>query len=109
MPAPRFITDSLSIAKATPKRRHVDLRASLNAALAEFVELGLFESTIDAEGLTIWRIAGGPVVAREAIYEDTLKRPFLFTQLTRDAALGVVLRARHTGDRAAIIKAIQTA
>ncbi len=107
MHAPRFITDSLAIAKATPKRRHVDLRVSLTAALTEFVELGLFESVVDAEGLTKWRMVGGPVVAQEAIYEDTLKRPFLFTQLTRDAALGVVLRARHTGDRAAIIKAIK--
>jgi hypothetical protein len=109
MPVPRFITDSLTIAKATPKRRHVDLRVSLTAALTEFVELGLFESSVDAEGLTTWRMVGGPVVAQEAIYEDTLKRPFPFTQLTRDAALGVVLRARHTGDREALADAIRKA
>lgn len=109
MPAPRFVIDSLAIAKATPKRRHVDLKVSLTAALNEFVELGLFETAVDAEGLTTWSLVGGPVVAQEAIYEDTFKRPHVLTQLTRDAALGVVLRARHTGDRAALVEAIRNA
>ncbi|WP_339494106.1 hypothetical protein [Pseudomonas sp. RA_105y_Pfl2_P56] len=109
MPAPRFVTDSLTIAKATPKRRHVDLKVSLTAALNEFVELGLFEAVEGPEGLTTWGFVDGNVVAQEAFYEDTFKRQFVFTQLTRDAALGVVLRARHAGDRAAIIEAIRTA
>lgn len=104
-----FITDSLSIAKATPKRRHVDLRVSLTAALNEFVSLGLFESYLDSEGLNTWSLVGGSVVAQEAFYEDSFKRQFVFTQLTRDAALGVLLRARHPGDRAAIAQAIQKA
>ncbi|WP_248745177.1 hypothetical protein [Pseudomonas sp. MWU12-2037] len=107
MSAPCFVTDSLSIAKATPKRRHVDLKASLTAALNEFVELGLFESTVGPDGLTTWALVGGPMVAQEAFYEDSLQRQFVFTQLTRDAALGVVLRARHVGDRAAIADAIR--
>ncbi|MBP5089952.1 hypothetical protein HUS91_31245 [Pseudomonas chlororaphis] len=107
MPAVRFVTDSLAIAKATPKRRHVDLKVSLTAALNEFVELGLFEAAESPDGLTVWRLVGGPVVAQEAFYEDTFKRQFVLTQLTRDAALGVVLRARHAGDRAAIIGAIR--
>jgi hypothetical protein len=107
MPTPRFITDSLAIAKATPKRRHVDLRVSLTAALNEFVDLGLFESVKGPEGLTAWSLISGPVVAQEAFYEDTFKRQFVLTRLTRDAALGVVLRARHHGDRAALVCAIQ--
>jgi len=109
MPASCFVTDSLSIAKATPKRRHVDLKVSLTAALNEFVELGLFEVVEGPEGLTTWNLVGGPMVAQEAFYEDTFKRRFVFTQLTRDAALGVVLRARHAGDRAAIVEAIRKA
>ncbi|SMQ26938.1 hypothetical protein SAMN04488483_3310 [Pseudomonas helmanticensis] len=109
MPALHFVTDSLSIAKATPKRRHVDLKVSLTAALNEFVELGLFEVEKGAEGLTIWRLVDGPVVAQEAFYEDTFKRKFVLTQLTRDAVLGVVLRARHAGDRAALVGCIQRA
>lgn len=109
MPAPHFVTDSLTIAKATPKRRHVDLKVSLTAALNEFVELGLFDSVTSPEGLTAWNLVGGPIVAQEAFYEDTLKRQFVFTQLTRDAALGVVLRARHAGDRAALVEAISRA
>lgn len=106
MPAPRFIIDSLTIAKATPKRRHIDLKVSLTAALNEFVQLGLFEAKEGPEGLTTWSLSEGPVVAQEAFYEDTFKRQFVLTKLTRDAALGVVLRARHAGDRAAIIEAI---
>ena len=102
-----FVTDSLSIAQATPKRRHVDLRVSLTAALNEFVELELFESVVSDDGLTTWALVGGPVVAQEAFYEDTLQRQFVLTRLTRDAALGVVLRARHVGDRAAIADAIR--
>ncbi|AIB36044.1 MULTISPECIES: hypothetical protein [Pseudomonas] len=102
-----FVTDSLSIAQATPKRRHVDLRVSLTAALNEFVELGLFEHFLGSEGLVVWSLVGGPVVAQEAFYEDTFKRRFVFTQLARDAALGVLLRARHPGDRAAIAEAIR--
>lgn len=109
MSAPLFVTDSLSIAKATPKRRHVDLKVSLTAALNEFVELGLFERVEGAEGLTTWSLADGRVVAQEAFYEDTFNRQFVLTQLTRDAALGVVLRARHTGDRAALVEAIRKA
>jgi len=108
MTAPRFVIDSLSIAKATPKRRHIDLKVSLTAALNEFVELGLFESSVGPEGLTTWNLVDGPVVAQEAFYEDIFKRQFVFTQLTRDAALGVVLRARHAGDRAALIEAIRS-
>lgn len=107
MPALRFVTDSLAIAKATPKRRHVDLKVSLTAALNEFVELGLFEAVEGPEGLTTWSLVGGPVVAQEAFYEDTFKRQFVLIKLTRDAALGVVLRARHVGDRAVIIEAIR--
>lgn len=107
MAAPVFVTDSLSIAQATPKRRHVDLKVSLTAALNEFVVLGLFETSKSTEGHTIWSLVGGPVVAQEAFYEDSFKRQFDFIQLTRDAALGVVLRARHAGDRAAIVDAIR--
>ena len=107
MTVPLFVIDSLAIAKATAKRRHVDLKVSLTAALNEFVELGLFQRVEDPEGLTIWSLVGGSVVAQEAFYEDTFKRQFVFTQLTRDAALGVVLRARHAGDRAAIVEAIR--
>lgn len=107
MPAQKFVTDSLTIAKATPKRRHVDLKVSLTAALNEFVELGLFDSAVGPEGLTTWTLVDGPVVAQEAFYEDSFKRQFVLTQLTRDAALGVVLRARHTGDRAALVQAIR--
>jgi hypothetical protein len=107
MPAPRFVTDSLTIAKATPKRRHVDLKVSLTAALNEFVELGLFEAVEGSDGLITWKMVGGPVVAQEAFYEDTFKRQFVLTQLTRDAVLGVVLRARHLGDRAALIESIR--
>lgn len=44
LPAPQFVIDSLSIAKATPKRRHVGLKVSLTAALNEFVELGFMRS-----------------------------------------------------------------
>jgi len=110
MPAPLFIIDSLTISKATPKRRHVDLRTSLNDALNEFVDLGLFESGLNDGGMTIWQMrGGGTVVAQEALYEDTSKRLQKLTQLTRDAALGVVLRARHPGDRAAMIEAIRLA
>lgn len=109
MPAPRFVTDSLTIAKATPKRRHVDLKVSLTAALNEFVQLGLFEAKEGPEGLTTWSVVGGPVVAQEAFYQDPFKRQFVLTKLTRDAALGVVLRARHVGDRAAITEAIKKA
>ena len=109
MTVPLFVIDSLAIAKATPKRRHVDLKVSLTAALNEFVELGLFESAEGPEGLTTWSLIGGPVVAQEAFYEDTFKRRFVSTQLTRDAALGVLLRARHAGDRAAIVEAIRGA
>lgn len=110
MVAHRFIVDSLMISKATPKRRHVDLRTSLSDALQEFVDLGLFERSVDDAGITTWQMFdSGPVVAQEAIYEDSFKRPQKLTQLTRDAALGVVLRARHPGDRAAIIEAIRTA
>lgn len=54
-------------------------------------------------------MVGGPVVAQEAFYEDMFKRPHVFTLLTRDAALGVVLRARHAGDRAALVEAISRA
>ncbi|MHC8370145.1 hypothetical protein ACYZT2_04855 [Pseudomonas sp. MDT1-85] len=109
MPAPHFVIDSLAIAKATPKRRHIDLKVSLTAALNEFVELGLFDRVEGPEGLTTWSLAAGPVVAQEAFYEDMFKRQFVFTQLTRDAALGVVLRARHAGDRAALVEAIRKA
>lgn len=108
MPAPHFVIDSLSIAKATPKRRHADLKLSLTAALNEFVELGLFERVEGPEGLMTWTLAGGAVVAQEAFYEDMFKRPHVLTQLTRDAALGVVLRARHAGDRAALVEAIRS-
>lgn len=107
MPAPIFVIDSLTIANSTPKRRHVDLKVSLTAALNEFVDLGLFESVQGPEGLTTWSLIGGPVVAQEAFYEDTFKRRFVLTQLTRDAVLGVVLRARHPGDRAALVGALQ--
>lgn len=107
MAVPVFVTDSLAIAQATPKRRHVDLKVSLTAALNEFVSLGLFEASEDTEGHTIWRLVGGSIVAQEAFYEDTFKRQHDFIQLTRDAALGVVLRARHAGDRAAIVEAIR--
>jgi hypothetical protein len=107
MSGPHFVTDSLSIAKATPKRRHVDLKVSLTAALNEFVELGLFEAVEGPQGLTTWSLVGGPVVAQEEFYEDSFKRRFVLTQLTRDAALGVVLRARHTGDRAALVESIR--
>lgn len=109
MVATRFVTDSLIISKATPKRRHVDLKVSLTAALNEFVELGLFKCAEGAEGLTTWNLVDGPVVAQEAFYEDTFKRRQELLQLTRDAALGVVLRARHPGDRAALAEAIRTA
>ncbi|MGE7956340.1 hypothetical protein ACQKQA_07020 [Pseudomonas sp. NPDC089530] len=109
MAAPHFIIDSLTISKATPKRRHVDLRTSLTDALNEFVELGLFESVESAEGLTTWQMIGGAVVAQEMIYEDIFKRPQKLTQLTRDAALGIILRARHSGDRAALVEAIRKA
>jgi len=107
MPTLSFVTDSLAIAKATPKRRHVDLKVSLTAALNEFVELGLFEALESPEGLTTWSLVDGPVVAQEAFYEDTFKRQFVLIRLTRDAALGVVLRARHAGDRAVIIESIR--
>ncbi|CAI8723938.1 Transcriptional regulator [Pseudomonas chlororaphis] len=107
MPAPHFVIDSLAIAKATPKRRHVDLKVSLTAALNEFVELGLFETMVSPEGLTTWSLIGGPIVAQEDFYEDTFKRQFVLTRLTRDAVLGVVLRARHSGDRAALIEALR--
>lgn len=109
MPAPHFVIDSLAIAKATPKRRHVDLKVSLTAALNEFVELGLFDSMVGSEGLTTWSLVDGPVVAKEAFYEDSFKRQHVLTQLTRDAVLGVILRARHTGDRAALVEAIRKA
>lgn len=36
-----LLTDSVTIAKATPKRRHVDLKVSLLAALTELEGLGL--------------------------------------------------------------------
>ena len=107
MPATRFVTDSLAIAKDMPKRRNVDLKVSLTAALNEFVELGLFEAVKDSDGLITWRMLGCSVVAQEAFYEDTFKRQFVLTQLTRDAELGVVLRARHSGDRAALIESIR--
>lgn len=107
MPTPLFITDSLAIAQATPKRRHIDLKVSLTAALNEFVGLGLFQSFKSAEGHTVWSLVGGPIVAQEAFYADVLNRQFVSIQLTRDAALGVVLRARHAGDRAAIVEAIR--
>ncbi|QNH79699.1 hypothetical protein GGD92_16145 [Pseudomonas protegens] len=106
MPRPRFVIDSLAIANATPKRRHVDLRASLTAALNEFVELGIFQCEERVEGLSIWKFTDGTIVAQEDFYEDAVNRRFIFTQLTKDAALGVILRARHAGDRAAIAKAI---
>ena len=107
MSAPLFVTDSLSIAKATPKRRHVDLKASLTAALNEFVELGLFISKVGPNGLIAWEFQDGSLVAQEAFYEDAYNRSFVLTQLTRDAALGVILRARHAGDRAAIAEALK--
>ncbi|MDK1394667.1 hypothetical protein [Pseudomonas protegens] len=107
MPAARFVTDSLSIAKATPKRRHIDLKSSLAAALNEFVELEVFNRSVDTDGLSSWAFIGGQVAAQEAFYEDSLQRRFVLIQLTRDAAFGVVLRARHSGDRAALAEAIR--
>lgn len=107
MSAPEFITDSLIIASATPKRRHIDLRVSLAAALNEFVELGLFDRRTTSDGLTVWSFTDGATVAQEGFYLDSFQRQFVLTRLTRDAVLGVILRARHIGDKAAMVRALR--
>lgn len=102
-----LLIDSVTIAKATPKRRHVDLKVSLLAALGELEGLGMLVKFADADGLHQWRDHKGNLEAREQVYMDSLRRPGVTLSLGRMALTALVLRARHPGDTAAIVKALK--
>ncbi len=102
-----MLTDSVTIAKATPKRRHVDLKVSLLAALAELEGLGLLVKTVDGEGLHQWHNHKGDLEACERVYLDSLRRPGVTLDLGRMVLTALVLRARHPGDTAAIVEALK--
>lgn len=107
MTTPTLLTDSVTIAKATPKRRHVDLKVSLLGALAELEALGLLVKTVDGEGLHQWHDPTGNLEACERVYLDSLRRPGVTLDLGRMVLTALVLRARHPGDTAAIVKALK--
>lgn len=102
-----LLIDSVTIAKATPKRRHVDLKVSLLAALAELEGLGLLVKSADADGLHQWRDHKGKLEACEQVYMDSLRRPGVTLSLGRMVLTALVLRARHPGDTAAIVKVLK--
>lgn len=103
-----LLIDSVTIAKATPKRRHVDLKVSLLAALTELEGLSLLVKTVDGEGLHQWRDHMGNLAACERVYLDSLRRPGVTLDLGRMVLTALVLRARHPGDTAAIVEAIKS-
>lgn len=107
MTSATLLTDSVTIAKATPKRRHVDLKVSLLAALTELEGLGLLVKSVDGEGLHQWRDHKGNLEACERVYLDSLRRPGVTLDLGRMVLTALVLRARHPGDTAAIVEALK--
>lgn len=104
-----LLIDSVTIARATPKRRHVDLKVSLLAALGELEGLGLLAKSVDGEGLHQWRDLSGKLEACERVYMDSLRRPGVTLSLGRMVLTALVLRARHPGDTAAIVKVLKDA